>query len=54
MFLRILLINGIPKHLIDTSLHQIEIRLKKSSGGFPMVATFNELNAVYTSQCGSD
>ena len=27
--------NGIPKHLIDTSLHQIEIRLKKISGGFP-------------------
>ena len=27
--------NGIPKNLIETSLHQLEIKLKKISGGFP-------------------
>ena len=27
--------NGIPKDLIDASLHQLEIKLKKISGGFP-------------------
>ena len=40
MFFKDLVDNGIPKHLIDTSLHQIEIRLKKISGGFPYDCNF--------------
>ena len=27
--------NGVPKNLVDASLHQMEIKLKKISGGFP-------------------
>ena len=32
--------NGIPQDLIQTSLHQLEIKLKKISGGFPYVFNY--------------
>ena len=42
--------DGISQDLIDSSLHQIEIKLKKISGGFPLwTSIINEFNAIYSS-----
>ena len=38
-----------PKNLIETSLHQLEIKLKKISGGLWSSST-NECNALHTSR----
>ena len=35
MFFKDLIKDGIPQDLIEASLHQLEIKLKKISGGFP-------------------
>ena len=42
--------DGIPQDLIEASLHQLEIKLKKISGGFPYgTPIINEFNAIYSS-----